>query len=301
MRLRHIEIFHAIYTTGSITNAAKLLNVSQPSVSKVLSHAEIQLGFKLFDRVKGRLIPTKEAEMLFDEVDKIYQQMRSIKNTATNIKKSEFGNISLGITPALGFDVLPNAVAAFHKEHPKVSFNIQAVHNEAVLQALFEHKCDFAVLFSPNPVAGIKTIEFGQSELVVVYPKSKFPHCPKKLSLAELQEYEFIDIGESGPLGDVVWHRILEEHIKLKFPIKVETYFIAARLVARGLGVCVVDRYTAMGNLTDDIGVASFDPAINFPVNGIYLENRGLPKVAESFIPFLKKEIIALGYEEQKS
>ena len=90
MRLRHIEIFHAIYTTGSITNAAKILHVSQPSVSKVLSHAELQLGFNLFDRVKGRLIPTDEAEMLFDEVDKIYQQMRSIKNTAQNIKKSEF-------------------------------------------------------------------------------------------------------------------------------------------------------------------------------------------------------------------
>ena len=64
MRLRHIEIFHAIYTTGSITNAAKILHVSQPSVSKVLSHAEMQLGFKLFERVKGRLVPTEEAEMM---------------------------------------------------------------------------------------------------------------------------------------------------------------------------------------------------------------------------------------------
>ena len=99
MRLRHIEIFHAIYTSGSITNAAKILHVSQPSVSKVLSHAELQLGFNLFQRVKGRLIPTDEAEMLFDEVDKIYQQMRSIKNTAQNIKKSEFGSISLGLHP----------------------------------------------------------------------------------------------------------------------------------------------------------------------------------------------------------
>jgi DNA-binding transcriptional LysR family regulator len=57
MRLRHIEIFHAVYTTGSITNAAKLLYVSQPSVSKVLAHAELQLGFQLFKRAKGKLIP----------------------------------------------------------------------------------------------------------------------------------------------------------------------------------------------------------------------------------------------------
>jgi len=72
MRLRHIELFHAIYTTGSITNAAKMLHISQPSVSKVLTHAELQLGFHLFERIKGKLIPTKEAEILFGEVDKIY-------------------------------------------------------------------------------------------------------------------------------------------------------------------------------------------------------------------------------------
>ena len=56
--LRQIEVFHAVYSSGSMTNAAALLNVSQPSVSKVLAHAEQQLGYRLFDRVKGKLIPT---------------------------------------------------------------------------------------------------------------------------------------------------------------------------------------------------------------------------------------------------
>ena len=58
MRLRHIEVFNAIYLSGSISAAAQLLNVSQPSLSKTLQHAEDQLGFKLFRRVRGRLLPT---------------------------------------------------------------------------------------------------------------------------------------------------------------------------------------------------------------------------------------------------
>ena len=164
MRLRHIEVFHAIYTTGSITNAAKALHVSQPSVSKVLSHAEMQLGFKLFERVKGRLIPTEEASMLFNEVDKIYQQMRSIKNTAENIKKAEFGNINLSVTPALGFDALPCAIAKYHHAYPKVNFNVQTIHNNEALQALLEHKCDLAVVFSPSAMPGVKAIKIAQSE-----------------------------------------------------------------------------------------------------------------------------------------
>ena len=291
MRLRHIEIFHAIYTTGSITNAAKILHVSQPSVSKVLSHAEMQLGFNLFERVKGRLIATDEAEMLFDEVDKIYQQMRSIKNTAENIKKSEYGHINLGLTPALGFDAIPNAIAKYHGDHPKVNFNVQTVHNDAVMQALLEHKCDLAILFSPNLMPGVTSIEFAQSELVIVYSKTSFPDCPSKLTLNQLQDFEYIDISESGPLGDLLWTRMMKENITLESLIKVQTYFIAARLVAQGAGICIVDKFTAQGNLSDNIAMASFDPPLHFSVNALHLENRNLSKVTEEFIPFLDKEI----------
>lgn len=291
MRLRHIEIFHAIYTTGSITNAAKILHVSQPSVSKVLSHAEMQLGFNLFERVKGRLIPTDEAEMLFDEVDKIYQQMRSIKNTAENIKRSEHGNISLALTPALGFDVVPSAVATYHEQFPNVNFNIQTVHNDDVMQALFEHKCDLAVLFSPNAMPGVKAIKCAESELVIVYPKELFPDSPSVLTLAQLAEHDFIDIGDSGPLGDLLWTRMMEDNIVLKSNIKVQTYFIAARIVAKGAGICVVDKHTAQGNLSENMRMASFEPKLAFDISVLHLENRALSKVAESFVPYLNSEI----------
>jgi DNA-binding transcriptional LysR family regulator len=291
MRLRHIEIFHAIYTTGSITNAAKILHVSQPSVSKVLSHAELQLGFNLFDRVKGRLIPTEEAEMLFDEVDKIYQQMRSIKNTAQNIKKSEFGSIVLGVTPALGFDAIPNVIANYHQDYSNVTFDIQTIHNDAVMQSLLEHKCDLAILFSPHSMPGVTSIPLAESELVIVYPKEKFPDCPDKLTLTQVCDSEFIDISDSGPLADMLWARAMEENIGLTSSIKVQTYFIAARLVTRGLGVCVVDRYTAEGNLSDNVAIASFEPALTFNINAVHLENRAKSKVIDEFIPYLTQSI----------
>ncbi|WP_019028192.1 LysR family transcriptional regulator [Colwellia piezophila] len=290
MRLRHIEIFHAIYTTGSITNAAKILHVSQPSVSKVLSHAEMQLGFDLFKRVKGRLIPTDEAEMLFDEVDKIYQQMRSIKNTAENIKKSEYGQISIACSPALGFDVIPGAIAKYHQKHHQVNFNVQTVHNDAVMQTLLEHKCDLAILFAPNIMPGITSIELAESELVIVYPKASFPDSPKELTLSQIKEFEYIDISDSGPLADLLWTRMMKDNVTLEALIKVQTYFIGARLVAQGTGICVVDRFTAQGNLSDNTGIASFNPPLTFSVNALYLETKSLSKVCEEFLPFLIAE-----------
>ena len=77
MRLRHIEIFQAIRQTGSVSAAAQLLHVSQPAVTKVLQHAELQLGFPLFLRVRGKLQPTPEALALESEVEKVTESLQA--------------------------------------------------------------------------------------------------------------------------------------------------------------------------------------------------------------------------------
>ena len=97
---------------------------------------------------------------------------------------------------------------------------------------LLEHKCDLAILFSPNVIPGVPSIEFFQTELVIVYPKASFPDCPDKLTLSQLQDFECLDISESGLLDDLLWMRLMNDNIALESPFKVQSYFIAARLVA---------------------------------------------------------------------
>ncbi|MDT4879650.1 Bacterial regulatory helix-turn-helix protein, lysR family [compost metagenome] len=57
---------------GTVTGAAAMLNISQPALSQILLHAEDQLGFKLFNRVRGRLVPTQEAEELYSQAEHIF-------------------------------------------------------------------------------------------------------------------------------------------------------------------------------------------------------------------------------------
>ena len=291
MRLRHIEVFHAIYTTGSITNAAKLLYVSQPSVSKVLSHAESQLGFKLFDRVKGRLVATHEAELLFEEADRIHQQMNTINDAAENIKNNDLGQVSLAVVPALGFEVIPAAIAAFRQKHPKISFDIQTLHNDQVLKHLLRHKSEMAIMFSPERFSGIKDITFGEGRLVVVYPKSLLPHCPEKLSLEEIVQYPLISIWNSGPLADLIWRQMMKLNLVIQDAVKVQTYFIAVNLVKHGAGICIVDEFTAKGQKSDEIVIAELTEPLVFPIKGLYLESKSLSKVTTDFLGLFKDKM----------
>ena len=85
MRVRHIEVFNSVYRNGSVTAAAKLLNVSQPSVSKVLAHAEQQLGFRLFERIKMKLVPTPEARILFKHTGMMDEVLTDINQVSERL------------------------------------------------------------------------------------------------------------------------------------------------------------------------------------------------------------------------
>ncbi|MFS6823045.1 LysR family transcriptional regulator, partial [Staphylococcus aureus] len=89
MRLRYIELFHAVLSTGSLTGAANLLNISQPAASKALQQAESHLGFPLFSRVRGRLQPTQQALLMRHHIDRIMQEMYDLQRLSANITRPE--------------------------------------------------------------------------------------------------------------------------------------------------------------------------------------------------------------------
>ena len=70
---RLVEVFRAVMRTGHVTRAAELLHTSQPTVSRELARLEQVLGLVLFERVKGRLRPTAQAQVLLEEVDRSYE------------------------------------------------------------------------------------------------------------------------------------------------------------------------------------------------------------------------------------
>ena len=119
MRLRHIEVFHAVMQAGTITGAAQILHISQPAVTKVLQHCELQLGLTLFDRVRGKLYPTPEAQRLRIEIDKLNKDLVSIRRLAANLRAGESEFLRLVCTPTLGASVMPKAIVEEKKEAKK--------------------------------------------------------------------------------------------------------------------------------------------------------------------------------------
>src|SRR5437773_445025 len=101
MRLRHIEVFQAVMETGSMSAAARLIHLTQSAVSRSVANAELQLGYPLFHRVGGRLVPTTEGLALFEESSAIFERLESLKRTAHNLKSGEQGLLRIAAIPAV--------------------------------------------------------------------------------------------------------------------------------------------------------------------------------------------------------
>ena len=84
INLKHIEAFRSVMLAGSVVGAAKLLNVTQPGVSRTIGLLELRLGFALFVRHGRKLIPTPEAEALFKEIEPLYSGVERIAHHVFN-------------------------------------------------------------------------------------------------------------------------------------------------------------------------------------------------------------------------
>ena len=200
MRLRQIEVFHAVYSSGSMTNAAALLNVSHPAVSKVLAHAEQQLGYRLFDRVKGKLVPTPEAHQLFQHAKLVYKDVDRLRHVATNIRNNRAGRIRVAGTPVFGLEVLPRAVASFQQTNPDVAFEIETLNLDELNGALLESRIDIGFALNAEPNPGITEQRLASGRFVVLAPDDGTFGDRSEMTIADLAEYPFIALHSRGPL-----------------------------------------------------------------------------------------------------
>jgi DNA-binding transcriptional LysR family regulator len=290
MRARHIEVFHAIYTNGSISTAARALNVSQPSLSKVLKHAEDQLGFPLFRRVRGRLVPTDEAHALFRKVADIQQQVTSLRRMARNLRGGKGGHLRLAVLPALGLGIAPAAIARFRKKHPDVTFEIMTLHHDELARALYERSCDLAIAYDLPTHPQIHATQIGTGEVVVLFRRKDFPRLPRRLDLSWLRNQDVIGLSTSGPVGDLFSGALAQRELPLREVISVQTFYLAAALVRHGAGIAIVDELTARANVTPQ-GALDFrplEPPLRFSIVAVHLEDRPLSVLATRFLETLQ-------------
>ena len=287
MNLRHIEIFHAVYVNGTVSAAARALNVSQPSVSKTLRHAESLLGFELFQRTGGRLVATEDAHALFAEVAEIQDRVRALREAGRNLRAGAGATLRVSALPSLALGALPTAVSRFLVQHPEVRFDLQTVHHDDLLRKLYECETDVAIASEVPRGAALGQSWLGEGELVLLYRDADLPDALPRVPLADLVGRRFITLAGSGPIGRLFTDELERLGLDLSEVATARTFYIAAALVRAGVGLSVVDNFTADASLSDGLSMRSLKPPITFDVHAIHLLDRPPSVLMSAFLAVL--------------
>ncbi|HCG5530643.1 TPA: LysR family transcriptional regulator [Vibrio parahaemolyticus] len=293
MNLRQLEVFYAIMQAGTVSGAARLLHVSQPNVTRVLAHTEQQLSFALFERVKGRLVPTQEAKALLPEAEKVYQQLGQFRSLTNKVKQGT-QHLRVGAPPVLAAHLLAPTVALLSKEHG-ISFELLTANRDELCSGLLKHELDLAIAFGEETPPAIMGHVLLKENLALIAPKSAAIPAEKAVILEELISHDLPIIGldSRDPLGLLLHQTLSARDEHYQHAITVRSYSAAAELVKHQAGFAIVDPWTTKQYRQDDaVSVHALEPNMSFSVSILFAEHTPQSIATKQFITALKQQMV---------
>jgi DNA-binding transcriptional LysR family regulator len=265
MNARQIEVFRTIMRLGTLTGAAQALNVSQPALSQLLLHAEDRLGYKLFRRLRGRLVPTPEALQLYPEAERLHRDIEGFRRFAEGLRDGEAGSVRLvaSAPPALSF--LPRALRDFRSALPGVRVSASVVPVKVAMEMIARDEADLGVAMSDVPAPLVQAETVGRAEMVCVLPAGHRLARRRTIGPAELAEEPLISYRPDSLPGQVLAQAFGRVGLAWRTAVEIDVSIIALSFVQQGMGVAVVDGLIPWSS-HPGLVMRPFRPAASLPI-----------------------------------
>ncbi|HEU0201248.1 MAG TPA: LysR substrate-binding domain-containing protein [Burkholderiaceae bacterium] len=241
MNARQLEVFRTIMRNGSLTSAAEALHVSQPAISKVLRHFELQIGYRLFERLGGRLVPTPEAHVLFRDADRIFREIEVLKTLSDRIRNKQLGLLRIGASGPPSFALIPQALARFRGRNPGVRVELQTMPAEEIKEHIVVGDLDIGVTMAKLTEPHLRSETIGTAAMVAVMRADSPLAALAAVTPKDLAGATLISYASRTPAGHALDQAFAQFGVKHEPQIEVWLSIAAAPLVLRGLGIALLD------------------------------------------------------------
>lgn len=293
---RQLEAFRAVMAHGTVTSAAERLGVSQPAVSKILAGLEHEIGYPLFMRIKRRLAPTSEARLLEAEVTRLYHSLERVTQVAREIRERQVGDLQIYSTPALGRSVLPDVIATFLKKHARAHIVFHVRSSTYINQKMVDQQIDLGFSMMPFEHPSVIIEELSRATAVCVLPRDHRLARRKLIRPADLAGERFLSFPLDGRMRHLIDAVFEQERIERRLQIEVYSSADACALAARGLGVSLVEPFTARDYVGDGVAMVPFEPRIRYLFRAMRPRYRKPSLLADAFLDTARAHLRTKGW-----
>lgn len=262
LSVRALATVAEVMRTTSATEAGRVLGMTQPAVSRILAQVEATIGFELFYRDRGRLIPTKDGMLFAGEVELALAGLRRVDSLVADIVTSAVGELRVVAPPSFAEGLLPDIVANFLTRFPGVRFNLDSRSAETAKMMIATRVVDCGFMKMPIDDPDLDCVPLLSSGTICALAEDHPLAAEPVLTPRLLRGAPLILLGSGRHWRSQVDHAFGENGLRPTVAIETHTHGSACALAARGVGIAIVNELLARRYLSPPLVARPFKPDI---------------------------------------
>lgn len=287
MEIRTLRYFLTIAEEGSITKAAKKLNMAQPPLSTQMMHLEDELGVILFIRGKKQIQLTEAGAFLKSRAEELVAAYDALERQVKDYQYGTTGKISIGTIEAIGTKYLAPMIASFHKKYPRVEFDIWCGGTDDILDRIDKGIFDIAIVRPFFEKAKYLSYELSVDAWGVLIPEGHpLAKCEEEYITPDMLKNEPLIIPSTIKRQTEIIEWFAEADIEPNIVYSYNVLSIAESLVSENAGIALV----LVGNQFDGLTYKEIRPRVGSSVNLVWSKSFYLSEPASRFVEYLREE-----------
>lgn len=291
LNMGQLEAFRSVMLVGTVIGAARLMNITQPGVSRSIGLLEHRIGYKLFERHGRRLVPTPEAEALYREIEPLYGSLDRIAEIAQDIRFQRAGALRIATLPGLAQGLVPRAVARFLSSRPKVTALVESLPSRQIAERVSTRQFDVGVVELPLFRTAIAIEPLVPVPHMAVIPVAHRLASKKMISLKDLDGERMVLLARQSFVRHQIDEQFSSLGVRPNVVLETPSSSIACALVAAGAGIALVGKWTAIPFATSQIVVRPIKETVFSRLAIIFPEAGARLSLANAFANDLREEI----------
>lgn len=287
MTLSQLEYFCAAVQCDSITEAAKKLFVSQPTVSGAIKELEKEFSVKLFSRNRNKVVLTDEGRRFFERAEALLREVETAKHQLQDLGEAQT-NLSVGIPPLWGSTFFPDLLHDFDLKYPNIRLTFYEYGSAKASSLVQEQVLDVALvnMSHVNPER-LNSVRIGKDKFVIVVDPAHPFAKRRAISLEELAQVPLVMYNTDSVQNYSVTSQFEKLGITPNIVIYTSQIYTMKSMIHNN--TCVSFFYASLLQDHPDLVGIPLEPPIEQQVGLVWRKQKYTPSSTEAFISFVKE------------
>ena len=293
---QNLKAFTAVAETGSFSEAAELLSLTQPAISKRIASLELDLHNQLFDRIGRKVSLTEAGRALLPRAQRILFEIADTERALSNLSGKVEGRRSMGTSHHIGLHRLPPVLREYSQRFPDVQLDMKFIDSEQAFDSVSQGEMELGVVTLPPKIPGHVHTEVIWEDPLTVLVNEEHPLAAANRSapvtLQDLASYPGILPSQTTFTRRIVEKLFRDQNLDIEVAISTNYLETIKMMVSIGLGWSVLP-----ASMMDDsvCQLSVLDCRLSRNLGVVFHPNHSLSNAAKAMLDLLTRSRTAPG------